>query len=107
MIWKKSNKSVCVCYRGGLSNRVYTCENLAGGDPEKVLLRFYGGNLIDETDPGRALPKASEVLIYCKMGELGLGPKIFGIFEGGRVEEFIPVITIHWNYWLIRFASSF
>jgi len=32
-----------------------------------------------------------ETLLFTKLGELGLGAKLLGIFDGGRIEEFIPV----------------
>lgn len=35
-----------------------------------------------------------ENLVFYKLGLASLGPKVYGIFEGGRIEEFIPSRTL-------------
>lgn len=36
----------------------------------------------------------TEVLTFYALGVKGFGPKLYGTFDGGRVEEFIPVSTM-------------
>ena len=79
------------CFSGGLCNRIYVCENLSDDHPSKVLIKLYGGKLIGPDVPYRTLTEAGEVLVCYTMGELGLGPKLFGVFKGGRIEEYISV----------------
>lgn len=47
--------------------------------------------MIDKDDIVKAGKcEASEGIVFFANGIKGLGPKLFGVFEGGRVEEFIP-----------------
>ena len=49
----------------------------------KVLIRIYG-NWHDEEEQ-------TDSLITLLLGERNLGPKLLGVFPGGRIEEFIEV----------------
>lgn len=84
----------------GFGNRLFICQ-LKGRDnnkksskkseiPNKVLVRFYGGNVLPRKNPIRSLNETTEVLLFQLLGGQGLGPQLFGCFEGGRIEEFIP-----------------
>ena len=53
---------------------------------DKVLVRLYGSNI-----SSRIL---EDVYINCYLGALGRIPKIRGLFEGGRFEEFLPCTVI-------------
>lgn len=55
------------------------------GEPSQVLLRMYG-QLLDKNDP-----KITDSVITMLLSERNLGPKLYGIFPGGRLEEYIPV----------------
>jgi Choline/ethanolamine kinase len=50
-----------------------------------VLLRMYG-QLHDGNDL-----KITDSVITMLLSERNLGPKLYGIFPGGRLEEYIPV----------------
>lgn len=39
--------------------------------------------------PIRTLNEVTETLLFYKLGELGMGPKMLGTFDGGRIEEYI------------------
>ena len=102
--------------RGGYSNRLYivkirptvipiTNNNNNGETDEKymvdtvpstVLVRIYGGKMVvvGSGEPYRTLTEPGEILLFNKLGELGYGPKLFGVFDGGRLEEFIPSHTL-------------
>ena len=79
--------------RGGYVNRIFTCENkiAVGDEPQKVILRLYGGKLELRDHIMRNGGILEEVLVFNKMSDVGLGPKLYGVFKEGRVEEFLPV----------------
>ena len=91
-------------YSGGWSSRLYLVEAISSNTDlsksisqvTKFLIRLYGGKYHgpDEAESFVTLDKATQVLIYFKCGELGLGPKIYGVFNGGRLEEYIPSHTL-------------
>ena len=56
------------------------------GEPRQVLLRLYG-----QIHGERALEGLiTESVIFTLLSERRLGPKLHGIFPGGRIEEYIP-----------------
>jgi len=56
-----------------------------GDEPRDALLRLYG-QTIDGDDY-----KVTNSLITMLLSERRLGPKLYGVFAGGRIEEYIPV----------------
>ena len=82
-------------HSGGLSNFLYYCALPSGakpkqGEPSKVLVRFYG----QIHGEGALEALLTESVIFTLLSERKLGPKLHGIFPGGRLEEFIAVIII-------------
>ncbi|CAG2110563.1 unnamed protein product, partial [Medioppia subpectinata] len=70
---------------GGFTNQIYHCSLPEGrepvaNEPRHVLLRLYG---IGTTIPGDNY-KVTDTLITLLMSERGLGPKLYGVFPGGR-----------------------
>ena len=58
---------------------------------KEVLVKLYGSVI-----PGKL---ATDVYVNCYLGSLGRVPKILGLFEGGRIEEFLPSTCItHDNF---------
>ena len=58
---------------------------------KQVLIKLYGS----------VIPRklAADVYVNCYLGSLGLVPKILGLFEGGRIEEYLPSTCItHENF---------
>ena len=53
-------------------------------EPDKVLLRVY-------FNPETESHLVAESVIFTLLSERHLGPKLYGIFSGGRLEEYIPV----------------
>ena len=77
---------------GGLSNFLYYCALPPGtkpthGEPSRVLVRFYG----QIHGEGALEALVTESVIFTLLSERKLGPKLHGVFPGGRLEEFIPV----------------
>uniref|UniRef100_A0AAY4AZN8 ethanolamine kinase n=1 Tax=Denticeps clupeoides TaxID=299321 RepID=A0AAY4AZN8_9TELE len=75
--------------RGGLSNMLFLCalpENYpaVGDEPRNVLLRLYGAILQG------AEAMVLESVMFAILAERELGPKLYGIFPQGRLEEFVP-----------------
>ena len=54
------------------------------GEPRMVLMRIYF-NPVSDTH------LVAESVIFTLLSERRLGPKLYGIFSGGRIEEYIPV----------------
>lgn len=79
---------------GGYSSRLYLVEDTSTSTSnpiKKFLVRLYGGKIAPRDDPIR--PEGGEVketLVFYAIGLAGLGPKLYGSFDGGRVEQFVP-----------------
>uniref|UniRef100_A0ABM5GLD7 ethanolamine kinase n=1 Tax=Pogona vitticeps TaxID=103695 RepID=A0ABM5GLD7_9SAUR len=74
---------------GGLSNLLYKCSlpdhlATAEAEPRQVLLRVYGVILqgVDSL--------VLESVMFAILAERALGPRLYGIFPQGRLEEYIP-----------------
>ncbi|XP_039292551.1 choline kinase alpha [Nilaparvata lugens] len=87
--WKKITKNDIVLKRisGGLSNYLYHVKlQKENAEPSQVLLRFYG-----QTHGERAIESLiTDSVIFTLLSERRLGPRLHGIFPGGRIEEYIP-----------------
>ena len=90
-------------FLGGFVNSLWIVDNNKKHDSKfnKVILRHYGGNAFDldqdfETSGSTIikLPEVEETLIFQALSEKGWGPKLLGVFPGGRIEEFIPSHTL-------------
>lgn len=58
---------------------------------KKFLVRLYGGKLVEKDDIFKAGKcETTEGIIFYANDIQGLGPKLLGVFDGGRVEEFVP-----------------
>ena len=74
---------------GGLTNLLYTCElsdniQTRPGEARTVLLRVYG----DIAKDLKFLVQNS--VVFCLLSEKHLGPKCYGLYPDGRIEEYIP-----------------
>ncbi|GFT52708.1 hypothetical protein NPIL_313991 [Nephila pilipes] len=80
---------------GGLSNSLYRCalpDSVVIKNskiPREVLLRIYG--ILQEEEEGVVVAEAATFML---LAERKLGPKLFGVFPNGRLEEFIPSRTL-------------
>lgn len=64
--------------------------------PKQFLLRILGGKFVSQEDKKdfEFLSEAGQALVYYEMSRIGQGPKLYGVFEGGRLEEYIPSTTL-------------
>lgn len=72
-----------------MSNMLFLCRlpethSPLRDEPNKVLLRVY-------FNPETESHLVAESVIFTLLSERHLGPKLYGIFSGGRLEEYIPV----------------
>ncbi|KAM9376975.1 choline/ethanolamine kinase [Pholidichthys leucotaenia] len=74
---------------GGLSNLLYLCSlsdnvQCEGEEPRQVLLRVYGAILqgVDSL--------VQESVMFAILAERALGPKLYGVFPQGRLEQYLP-----------------
>ncbi|XP_028264372.1 choline/ethanolamine kinase [Parambassis ranga] len=81
---------------GGLSNLLYLCSlpdhvHSVGEEPRQVLLRVYGAILqgVDSL--------VLESVMFAILAERSLGPKLYGIFPEGRLEQYLPNTRMHTN----------
>lgn len=77
---------------GGMTNYLYLCQlpdNVIPeeNEPSKVLLRFYG-EIVDLRQ------RFYECIIFTVLSERKIGPKTYGVFYSGRIEEFYPHRTL-------------
>uniref|UniRef100_A0A667X4U9 ethanolamine kinase n=1 Tax=Myripristis murdjan TaxID=586833 RepID=A0A667X4U9_9TELE len=80
---------VCFFFSGGLSNLLFMCSlpdhvHSMGEEPRMVLLRVYGAILqgVDSL--------VLESVMFAILAERTLGPKLYGIFPEGRLEQYLP-----------------
>jgi len=72
--------------QGGFVNRIFLCINKKSN--EKVLIRLYGGKILPQGSILRNVGLEGEVLIFHTMDVNNIGPKLLGIFDEGRLEEY-------------------
>ncbi|XP_037027687.1 choline/ethanolamine kinase-like [Bradysia coprophila] len=79
---------------GGFSSRLYVLEDISSStsnETKTFLIRLYGGKLVNEDDPFKTDScEVNETLVFYAISLAGLGPRLYGSFDGGRVEEFVP-----------------
>lgn len=82
--------------RGGLTNLIFVCElpidfceknALKCNSKSKVLLRIYCNPEIESR-------VVSESVVFSLLAERNVGPKLYGVFPDGRLEEFIQSRTL-------------
>lgn len=90
-IWKtiRLNQFKIEKLSGGLSNYLYLCSipneiDALQNEPKQVVLRIYG-----ENHHNNSSILLKDVVICALMSDKGFGPKLYGIFPQGRLEEFL------------------
>ncbi|CAG5097720.1 Oidioi.mRNA.OKI2018_I69.XSR.g15202.t2.cds [Oikopleura dioica] len=83
--WKERNNFKLEELNGGLTNKLYICSTTnQEGLTKKVVLRIYGLIMQDVN------AQITESVVFAILGQKGLGPKLYGAFSEGRLEEYIP-----------------
>uniref|UniRef100_A0AAX7U6A3 ethanolamine kinase n=1 Tax=Astatotilapia calliptera TaxID=8154 RepID=A0AAX7U6A3_ASTCA len=89
LAWPSCYNTVVFVCSGGLSNLLYLCSlpdhvQCVEDEPRQVLLRVYGAILqgVDSL--------VLESVMFAILAERALGPKLYGIFPQGRLEQYLP-----------------
>lgn len=69
---------------GGITNRLY----LIGHKNTKVILRTFGNGTEAFID------RRKENLVFAQLSQTGFGPAFHGLIEGGRIEGYLPSVTL-------------
>ncbi|KAK5111128.1 hypothetical protein LTR62_005327 [Meristemomyces frigidus] len=98
--WAKTDVSSLRVKRitGGLINTInlVSRDTTAAAEPAAVIVRHFGLEGYQEEPPGDSitLSAAQQAVVCWEMSRRGLGPKIYGFFPGGRLEEYIDSHTL-------------
>jgi len=65
----------------------HTVEERVEREPRFILLRLFGE--LSQT-PVHHYRQVTETVVFTMLAERNLGPRLLGVFPGGRLEEFIP-----------------
>lgn len=82
----------CSIPSGGMSNQLFRCSLpestiLTSGEPSQILLRLYG-------DQSRNGDVSIQLEIFKLLSMKELGPRLYGNFDDGRLEEFLPAASL-------------
>ena len=94
-----ANKLMITKIADGLVNTVMVVSRPRGGkqeEPHHVVVRRSGGMLVplEEFPEFSKLSDSEELLVVADMSRYKWGPKLYGVFAGGRVEEYIASHTL-------------
>lgn len=84
--------------RGGYINTVHLIERTTESvtEPSQVIIRQSGGGLVFKDDDEKLFKNnfVEEVIIFYEASKLSIGPKLYGAFINGRVEEYVNSHTL-------------
>ena len=88
-------KSVCSlrAHSGGCSNRLYKC-TINGDKSTSVLFRLYGTEAVPASSIRRTQTESSLAAVFIIISEALNCPRLLGLFDGGRIEQFIESRTL-------------
>ncbi|RWS02334.1 choline/ethanolamine kinase-like protein, partial [Dinothrombium tinctorium] len=93
-VWSKIDKNEIIYKEigGGFQNINIFCAipyHVKQDDvPQKVIVHLYGKDFTGQQSV-KFCGEAAETVIIERLSQLNLVPKLFGVFQGGRIEEFI------------------
>ena len=80
---------------GGMTNQVYYCSvaqpSNEGVVPEEVAIRLYERKYFNNEEKNE---RFNDNVIALLVSKIGLGPKIYGIFEQGQIQAFYKVFSV-------------
>ena len=80
---------------GGLTNQLYCCaikDPVPGVDaPQEVAISFYGKKWFKIFEQNERL---SDIIVAIMVSANGLGPKVYGLFDGGMIQHFYHVCSM-------------
>lgn len=85
-------------FRGSIQNQLFLVSlpeserSLETEEPHQVLVRFHKNNYGGTDDNEFKLnSNSADAVIFYILSRAGLGPNVIGVFDGGRIEEYIDV----------------
>jgi len=86
---------------GGFTNQLYYCAiskpiKSNNDEPQEVAIRLYGGKHFNNLDCGQN-ERLTDVIIALLVSQCKLGPKIFGLFEDGQIQQYYKVSAFSLN----------
>lgn len=86
-------------FSGGMANRVFRvklkpelAKQVKNAEPIEVIVRLYGTEMLKNLDAPKMLGDAGEILVFYIASQNNLGPKLIGVHDKCRIEEYIEVI---------------
>ncbi|CAG2100036.1 unnamed protein product [Medioppia subpectinata] len=87
---------------GGLSNQLYYCgitsPSIESTAPQEVAIRLYGKKVYNNLESNGCeritdirIERSIDVITSLMVSEHNLGPKIYGLFDGGQIQHFYHV----------------
>lgn len=70
--------------QGGLTNKLYLCHLKKNGQTTRTVVYRIYGLIMDNIDA-----QITESVVFSILGHKKVGPQLFGVFPGGRLEEYI------------------
>ena len=88
--WDASDRSCweVMQFTNALSNHVFCVSNTGRSSTSTSTVRHVVVRVFGDTQPGRQ-GRLAENVVFHRLGAAGVGPLMLGIFENGRVEEFL------------------
>jgi hypothetical protein len=86
LVWLRS----VLISSGGLTSKLYRCRLSlppVDSEPTDVLFRVHGEVLLASSDI-----LLNNTIVTALLAERGLGPKLYAVFPGGRIEEFVQSV---------------
>jgi len=82
---------------GGFTNQLYYCGiskplQPIGNEPREVAIMLYGGKHFVYTG-SEENERLTDVVVALLVSKYKLGPKIYGLFEGGQIQQHYKVLT--------------
>lgn len=79
---------------GGLINSlqlIWRDTPAAAAEPNAILIRHFGqsGHIEEPPSTSTTLSAAQQAIVHWEMSRRGWGPRVYGFFAGGRLEEFL------------------
>ncbi|XP_039266592.2 choline/ethanolamine kinase-like isoform X1 [Styela clava] len=90
----KKNEFQLSVLGGGLTNKLFICQipkeirDSNSKVPHTILLRLYGLIIQD------FVAQIQESVVFSILSERGVGPHLYAVFPGGRLEEYLPCQTL-------------
>ena len=86
---------------GGLTNQLYYVAlrehvPLVADEPREVTIKFYQKKHMPQEEPGNE--RLSDMVIVMLASHLGIGPRVYGLFDEGMIQSYYQVWHLFLQY---------